>query len=156
MNPTEKTIEPCGTMRLELEIAIEANAETVWKSITEEIGQGWPKDFYCVAGSDKLVLEPKPGGRIYEENSNGSGLLWGTVLEINPPKSIAWQGQIMPPWGGPAISMLRLSLEARGDETVLRVTDCLIGNISETLRGELETGWRQIFAHGLKTYVESL
>ena len=37
MNSTEKTIEPCGSMRLELEITIEATSETVWKSITEKI-----------------------------------------------------------------------------------------------------------------------
>ena len=84
------------------------------------------------------------------------GLLWQQIQSIVPNESLHLTGQLAPPFGGPATSLLRLALEGDGDSTILKVTDCLFGNVDEATRGNIEVGWRRLYGDGLGKYVESL
>ena len=79
-------IEP---IRLRFEVACAADrAFEVW---TERIAAWWPKD-HTVSAEDDLVvvLEGRPGGRIFERRSNGTEHDWGVVTVWEPPSRLGY------------------------------------------------------------------
>ncbi len=104
-----------------------------------------------------MNLEPKIGGHLFEKTEgDGCGFVWGTIISFQPDKSLSYLANIAPPWGGPVQSMVQITLELDGDNsTVLKLTDSLIGHISEGLLDSLDEGWHQIYGDGgLKSFVE--
>lgn len=139
--------------QIELKIEINAQRERVWQAIVEEIGQWWRKDFFVYENA-KLILEPYPGGRLYEDAGNGAGGLWFTVMNISPPTMLEFYGHLAPQWGGPATTIVRLTLKESGDITTLHVSDALFGCLTENTEKQVSEGWRMLFGEGLKQYVE--
>lgn len=141
----------------EMEIAIEAPRERVWKAIFEEANMWWLPDFH-VAGSDSVVsFDPQPGGSgLLESTSDGGGLLWyGVQMYLPADFQIYLVGHIAPEWGGPTTSNLRLSLVESDTGCILRVMDARHGNVDDQQVQSYESGWRQLFGDGLKKYVEA-
>jgi hypothetical protein len=99
-------------------------------------------------------MEPRVGGRVYEDRGDGNGSLWFTVTSIDPPESLHLIGHLTPAYGGPAQSMLELKIEPRDGGSVLRVADTLWGNLSDSTGRSIDEGWRMLFEDALKTYVE--
>jgi uncharacterized protein YndB with AHSA1/START domain len=58
---------------------------------TSRIGQWWPAD-HTVTGEDGLaiVLEGRPGGRIFERTTGGVEHDWGEVIVWEPPDRLAY------------------------------------------------------------------
>ena len=74
-------IEP---IRLAFEVACPADrAFAVW---TDDIGRWWPAD-HTVSGEPGLavVLEGRPGGRIFERTAAGTEYEWGEITVWEPP-----------------------------------------------------------------------
>jgi uncharacterized protein YndB with AHSA1/START domain len=79
-------IEP---IRLSFEVAAPPDrAFDVW---TARIGLWWPAD-HTVSGETNLtvVLEPGPGGRIYERTATGIEHDWGEVTVWEPPHRLTY------------------------------------------------------------------
>ena len=49
--------------------------------------------------------------------------------------------------------MLQIVIDTRGGNTVLRVSDALIGVCTDTQVTFLESGWKQLFTEGLAKYI---
>ena len=79
-------IEP---IRIAFEVACPApHAFEVW---TARIGQWWPADHTVTAEPDlKVVLEGRPGGRIFERTRDGTEHDWGEVTVWDPPRRLAY------------------------------------------------------------------
>ena len=108
-----------------------------------------------MVGPDSVVrFEARAGGTLLESKTDGSSLLWYTVQMAMPNDSLHLVGHLGPDWGGPATSLLSLTLEERGDETVLRVRDALYGQVTDAGAAQQQDGWRQLFTDGLKAFVE--
>jgi hypothetical protein len=78
-------IEP---IRLSFEVACPAgHAFSVWT----DIDRWWPAD-HTVSGDDdaRVVLEPRPGGRIYERTRAGDEHEWGEVTVWEPPRRLGY------------------------------------------------------------------
>jgi DNA-binding transcriptional ArsR family regulator/uncharacterized protein YndB with AHSA1/START domain len=142
-----------STKHIELELVIQAPRERVWQAIVKEIGKWWRKDFY-VHENARFVLEANPGGRLYEDAGNGAGGLWGSIMNIAPPKWLQWVGHLAPQYGGPATSIVDLRLEEFEGATKLYLTDALFGRLQEEAQKQIYEGWRLLFEEGLKTFVE--
>jgi uncharacterized protein YndB with AHSA1/START domain len=143
-----------GSTQVELELTIEAPRERVWTALVQEMGAWWRKDFYC-AGGKRFVMEPFVGGRVYEDAGDGNGLHWYTVTVLSAPRLLALSGQLAPPWGGPAVSFVRIELEAAGERTRLRLSDSLFGVVDEGSHASISEGWRLLIGEGLKPHAES-
>lgn len=143
-----------GLIRIDLEFPIAAPRERVWQALVAEMGQWWRQDFYMGSPVQPMVFEARPGGRLYEDWGNGGGLLWYTVLALEPPGALDMVGHLTPAFGGPASSMLRLCLKDTGATTLLQLSDSVFGRVSEDSAARLREGWQLLFGEGLTPYVE--
>ncbi len=142
-----------GIYKVSLKIWIDSSRDQVWDCFTQEINNWWPKEFYALEEHLETKFEPQVGGRLYETGANESSLLWFTVSVIIPKMSINLTGQVAPPFGGPAISMLQLNfIETDEGKTIFEVIDTLIG---AKPHDGLEDDWRKLFETGLKKYIEN-
>jgi DNA-binding transcriptional ArsR family regulator len=136
--------------RVELEIDIGADAPKVWTALMEQTTFWWPKVFYT-GPAKGFHIEPRIGGKVYEDWGGGAGVVWYEVFALNPGVSLDLQGSMAVPYG-PAITLLHLELEARPGGTRLKVSDSTIGAAGDAK--SKHDGWQQVFGDGLKAYVE--
>jgi uncharacterized protein YndB with AHSA1/START domain len=147
-------MKPSSTAVLKLEFPINASPERVWTTITEETSRWWDKDFVSLKDSECVMLEPRIGGRLYEETSDGRGLVWATVIAISPGKSIDFLGCMTPEWTGPTMTMVKLAIEPAEHGSVLKLTEGLLGNITDETIPSMNEGWTFLFGTKLKGYIE--
>jgi uncharacterized protein YndB with AHSA1/START domain len=140
---------------LTLTCTVEINAprRRVWDAMITEIDVWWLPQHRMARDSKMIVLEPRAGGRLYEE-ATGGGLLWYSVQMISPDESIDLFGALARRFGGPAISILHISLKEQGDQTAITIEDSLIGGFGDELGAQTHAGWAELFGQGLKPYVE--
>jgi uncharacterized protein YndB with AHSA1/START domain len=101
------------------------------------------------------VIEPRVGGRLFEDRGEGNGLLWGTVVTIDPPHLLEFTADVFPRWGGPLRSQVSVRLTAVEDRTRLTLVDALIGRLADATASSLDAGWKKLFGHMLRDYAES-
>ena len=137
-----------------LEIPIQADIGTVWECLINETGIWWRKDFYTSKKTKNFIIEPRVGGRMYEDFGNDEGLLWANVIVLDSPYVLELKGHLSPQFGGPAVSFLKLSLKETGETTILTLSDNLFGYVSDNTKKELSAGWKLLYEDGFKSYVE--
>lgn len=136
----------------ELEVFIAATRDRVWRAISTEASAWWPEDFATSERTQRFVIEPELGGRAFEDFGGGQGLVWYTVIGVDTGRELILAGHLLPPFGGPATTGLRLTLSAQEDGTLLKIRDDRFG----ILGGESPIeGWRTVFDSGLRHYLEA-
>lgn len=161
MTDTNTTILTGGAAHITLEIEINAPVAQTWQAMIDDIGLWWRKDFLVCEGSLGMILEPRIGGLLYEKlEGDGCGFVWGHVISFQPNRQLTCVAQIVPPWGGPAQSIVEISLspgkENPDNTTLLTLSDSLIGHISDEMTSSMVDGWQMLYGEGgLKSYVES-
>lgn len=138
----------------ELEIAIDAQPERVWDAMVKETNGWWLPDFHMMGKDSTVTLEPEAGGRFIERMEGGESLLWFTVQWCRPGKFLYLNGTMGHEFGGPASTVLKLALEEKKGNTLLKVTQEMYGHISDDNMKNVSVGWTQLFTDGLKKYVE--
>ena len=138
-------IEP---IRLEFVVACPADhAFDVW---TGRIDQWWPADHTVSAEADlTVVLEGRPGGRIFERTAAGAEHDWGEVTAWEPPTRLGYQWHLrrdradatdveirFVPLEG---TRTRVEIEHRGWER--------LGAGGETWRDRNRGGWATLLPH---------
>jgi len=144
-----------GIAQYEFELRIARSPQAVWRGLTDQVDQWWLADFHVLGQGSRVHVELEPGGRLMETLGD-RGLLWYRVLSFAPSKHLELVGHCSPTWGGPSTTMLTLVLEEVEGGTRLRVSDALYGRISDKQVASVESGWKQLFGDGLKTYLESI
>ena len=145
---------PVQSLKYELQIPIDAPRADVWKALTEETNAWWLPDFHMVDADSVVSLQARAGGQLIESKADGGSLLWYTVQMCVPGKSLHLVGFMAPEWGGPATTMLELSLDESDTGTLLVVRDALFGQVTESTANSLEEGWEKLFGQGLRRHVE--
>ena len=121
-------IEP---LRLEFVVACPADhAFEVW---TARIDQWWPDDHTVSAETDlTVVLEQRPGGRIFERTTAGAEHDWGEVTTWEPPTRFGYLWHIR---------------RDRADATEVEIR--FVDRGDATTRVEIEhRGWERLGAEG--------
>ncbi len=141
------TIETAQMASLEMSIEINAPASRIWSALTSDIGKWWPADFYA-GGEDPdrtFILEPQPGGRMYEQWKEG-GVLWGTVITVDPNRLLQVNGLIFPSFGGPTQWYGTWTLtEKDGGTTVLGFSEVGVGRVTDAGTEEKDKGWTYLW-----------
>ena len=121
-------IEP---LRISFEVSCPVDhAFDVW---TSKIARWWPAD-HSVSGENGLqvVLEGRPGGRIFERTSSGTEHEWGEVVVWDPPSRLAYLWHLR---------------RDRADATEVEIR--FIDKGDSTTRVEIEhRGWERLGAQG--------
>jgi len=154
--PTETNVTTAtyGVANVELDVTIKAKPARVWQALIGETSHWWLKDFYTNPTTKGFIIEPKLGGLAYEDWGDGAGQVWYTVTGLEANKSLALLGHLTPAFGGPSTTMLRLSLEASGKHTLLKISDTIFGNVGDAKMAQTRDGWKMLFEGGLKAFVE--
>lgn len=135
------------------ELTIHADAATVWHALVEETNAWWLKDFYSRPDA-VFRIEAHLGGRMFEDQGKGNGLIWGNVIGVDPRRSLDIQAYLTQDFGGPALSYLAIRLNESGTTTLVSVTDTIFGFPSPATAANMQEGWVALFERGLKAYVE--
>lgn len=136
----EHTIDRITEVRFTLPLAQAPAA--AWQRLVADIDQWWPADYRVLPGS-RMQLDLRPGGGLCERGAGDDGVLWYTVQAIHAPHWLVLSGFIAPPWGGPAVSLLRLSVVEGDGGAELELHDAILGRADAAA---VEAGWRAIFA----------
>jgi DNA-binding transcriptional ArsR family regulator len=115
------------TVRLAYELRIRATAQRTFEVMTERSLDWFPHTY----GGDRVravVLEPKVGGRHYEDWGGEQGHLYGQVTLFDPPRAWATRGRLSP---GVILDTEYELTEEPGPLTVVRITKVAFGPISE-------------------------
>ena len=143
-----------GIYKYEFEVPIKRSAGEVWSLMTNEINSWWMNDFRALGEKSTMTLDAQTGGLLVERNQNGESLEWYRVQMCQPEKSLYLNGYLAPDWGGPTLSMLKFALGAEGGDCLLKVSDALMGNVTEASAKSAKSGWEMMFRDGLGRFAE--
>ena len=141
-------------IRLEVEIA--APRRKVWRSLTEQIGEWWPASFYVGSAPRRFAIEPRVGGRVYEDWGDDEGLLFGSVTIFERDAVLQWTGDMSADFGGPArsVTTFRLADGASPETTRLSFHDTPFGVLGDMVLKGLEPGWGFLLKDCFRPFVE--
>lgn len=73
-------------------VTVRLAPDAAFRLFTEGFGEWWPVQTHAIeTGPDtRAVLEPRPGGRIFERHRDGTEDDWGRILAWEPPVRIAF------------------------------------------------------------------
>ncbi|HVB73868.1 MAG TPA: helix-turn-helix domain-containing protein [Ktedonobacteraceae bacterium] len=152
MSEQTAVTSPLGFLRIEQEITIEASPSRVFKALTNDVSAWWGAPYLISNEARSLVLEPKIGGRFYEDWGNGAGSLWGLVTSIKQDAWIEVRGSMA--MSGIVSSVVRFELEAQGDATLVKLSHRAMGEVNEELQVGYDGGWHDLIALRLKALLE--
>jgi len=119
--------EQVRTVRLAYEMRIRASAQRTFEVMTRQVLDWFPHTY----GGERVqavVVEPRVGGRHYEDWGGENGHLYGQVTLFDPPRAWATRGRLSP---GTVLDTEYELTEEPGPVTVVRVTKVAVGPISD-------------------------
>jgi len=84
---------PAGeTGPLRKSITVRRTPPTAFRLFTQGIASWWPLTSHSLSGADaaSCTIEGRPGGRVFERTRLGRPLIWGHVLEWEPPRRLVF------------------------------------------------------------------
>jgi uncharacterized protein YndB with AHSA1/START domain len=133
-------------------VRVERTPEDAFELFTEHIGEWWPVEVFSRAADEqygdgvkveRLVFEPRAGGRLYEVTSEGVEGVWAEVLTYEPPARImlAWKPNDRPE----PPTEVEIHFDPDGDGTIVRLEhrgwDKLGARAGEAREGH-DGGWQ--------------
>ena len=72
------------------EFVVDCPPEHAWAVWAERTSLWWPATHSVSGAPEAVVIEPRPGGRIYERAPGGEEHDWGRVLAWEPPRRLVY------------------------------------------------------------------
>ena len=139
-------------VHIEQNITIQASPQDVFDAMTQEISTWWGPPYFHNSEAEGMVLEPRVGGRLYEDLGNDQGMLLATVVLIKRPEQLRLAGAMGLP--GPVQGVIQFQLEAKDDGTLLQLSHRMIGEVSEETQTAYAGGWEELLGTRLRNFVE--
>ena len=132
-------------------IVVARSAADAFALYTRDIGKWWPTDTHSLGHAEvaTVMMEPRTGGRIFEQWKDGTEKLWGTVSVWDKGQRLvhSWHVSTDPDHAsevevrfaalGP--NRTRVTLEHRNWERMVGV------QLAQTMRDGYDTGWNGVF-----------
>jgi uncharacterized protein YndB with AHSA1/START domain len=73
-------------------VTVRAPVERAFRVFTDEIDTWWPRHTHAVEpeNAERVVMEGRAGGRLFERTANGEEHVWGIVLVWEPPHRLGY------------------------------------------------------------------
>ncbi len=80
-------------------IEVDAPIDRSFEVFTDDIGSWWPSDHHLLdAPLARMVFEPRVGGAIIDQATDGSECRWARVLVYEPPNKVVFSWDISLAW----------------------------------------------------------
>src|SRR5918992_249222 len=121
-----------------LEVVVAAPRDKVFDALCR-MGEWWPHAFREGAA---VHLEPRVGGRFWEDWGDGDGALYATVTGIRRPDLLTCTG----PMGmrTPVTAVWSMELSERDGGTLVRLSHHAVGPIDDETRAAYQEGWGEV------------
>jgi uncharacterized protein YndB with AHSA1/START domain len=139
-------------LHIEQNITIEASPGRVFQALTEGISSWWTAPFFHTQGARRIVLEPRVGGRLYEDIGDEQGTLLGIVTFIKRPEELRITGSMF--MATPVQGVIIFQLEPKAESTLLRLSHRMVGEIDEEAGKAIHGGWHELLQVRLRNFVE--
>jgi hypothetical protein len=148
--PQKKLV--ANSFEIDMDVHIRASRHVVFVMLTMEIDRWWSFRVIELLFPASMVLEPRVGGRFYEDAGEGMGALWGIVWDYVPSKALCLSG----PLGmrTPVNNVCQFVLEASGEETAVKLSHRAIGLLEEGTHDRYQRAWRELL-DSLKAHCEA-
>jgi DNA-binding transcriptional ArsR family regulator len=152
-----QTPDQLNSVEIALDWDVRAPVQRVWKLLFESPQAWWPSDYRAGPEGSVMVMDERVGGSLREERPDGGGLVWYSVIALDPMRSLDLSGHLASRYGGPATSLLHLELSPGRDEgtTALKLTDSAFGKLGPGFKTSASEGWQAIFGTGFKAFAEA-
>lgn len=137
------------------DVDINAPKEKVWSLLNDDSSSWFPNTYHSSPDTKGYIMEPHVGGRFYEDYGNGNGKMMGFVIGYEAGHRVQLQGSVTPDMGGPATTLLSMTLEEDGDGCRLKIDDSMFGHFPDELAQNREWAFRELFGNYLKTAAEA-
>jgi uncharacterized protein YndB with AHSA1/START domain len=130
-------------------ITVKAPPERAFDVFTDELATWWPFEPHSLGGEniERMVFEPRAGGRVYEIRKDGSEGEWADVLAYDRPSSftLAWRPYEVLGERPPTELEVRFIAEGDGTRVELehRGWERLGDEAAESQRG-YDSGWDHV------------
>ncbi|MFB9239792.1 SRPBCC family protein [Plantactinospora siamensis] len=122
-------------------VRVDAAPEHAFEVFTAGMDRWWTRAHHVQKGELKEIgVEPRAGGRLWEENDAGDVCTWGRVLTWDPPRTFAFSWLIGPNWQIPAE-------DAAGSRVTVTFTPTDTGTLVELVHDGFEVhgpGWEGV------------
>ena len=130
-------------------IRVKASPQRAFDVFTADASRWWNRNHSINptrSPIEKVVLEPRVGGRWYEVGQDGSECEWGKVLAWEPPRRVVLQWQIGTDWQfhEDLHTEVEVTFEAQGSETLVTLEHRFLERWGEKARETREMvngGW---------------
>jgi uncharacterized protein YndB with AHSA1/START domain len=87
MSKKEPSVEP-----IRRSVSVSWSQAEAYRRFVQDFAKWWPSYSYSIGGSriKRVVFEPRPGGRIFEEHKDGTRMRWGSVISLDAPRSVTF------------------------------------------------------------------
>ncbi len=139
-------------VNVHLETTCEAEIETVWQTLVDDINQWWGAPYVSSDERVSLTLDAQPGGLLFEDWSDGNGRAWASVRALRRPHLIEFDGTFM--MNGALHGTATIAIEAAGEGTSrIVLTQQAIGVITDETIAAWNGGWTDLLT-SLKDHCE--
>ena len=126
-----------------LETHTDAPPETVWSSLTNDIGDWWGEPYVSSAERTALTLDARPGGLLFEDWGDGNGNAWATVRTLRKPNRLEFDGTFM--MYGAIHGTVAITIEPQPDRrTRIALIQQAIGEINDDTIDAWNAGWQDL------------
>lgn len=138
--PVELRFTP-SSLDLRTDLTLPTGRRRVFDALLH-IGAWWP---HRVHGGASIVLEPRVGGRFFENCDDGNGVLLGHVARMIMPNDFAIEGSFG--IDAPVTALWRVRLESVGhQQTALNGRLAAFGAIHDAQRARVASEWKSTYA----------
>jgi uncharacterized protein YndB with AHSA1/START domain len=129
----------------------------VFRLYTAHYGKWWPLNTHSIGGEKAInaVMEPRKGGRLYEEWNDGTIKPYGEVLVWEPPHRVVHSWYVgHPPHEASEVELRFVALSAR--ETMVELEhrnwETMAGDRAAEVRERYNNGWNTVFIDKFGSY----
>ena len=153
------------THPLQLTLDVACTRELAFHVWTRRISTWWPADHTVSGAPEAIVLEGRPGGRIYETGPDGTHHDWGVVTLWDPPRALGytWHLGTTPDKATQVLITFQptTALDGTGDTGATRISIDHSGwdrwgSAADTGRERNLTGWESLLPHYRHALSEAL
>ena len=141
-------------------LEVRRSAAEAFRLFTEEMTAWWPLATHTLAKdakgerTERVVFEPRVGGRIYERLNTGAERDWGEVLAFEPGRRVRFTFQMGRPKEASGEVEVRFEpLDGARCRVVLMHDHWeRLGPEAEVMRGRFAQGWQAVFEQGFGAF----